>query len=368
MAYGPNTGWGGMGEWPCFLRQVQGHRQRRPYDVDTTYAMNEYKTLFGPARCDSWSWSPMTTSDFTAANNQARKELVGKLGDTSSFGATATAEGKKTLSTVVSVVTRLALAARHVRRLELFKASEVLGLALVEKDVKKVRYRYEYVSRKNGLGRVRVRTRVVTNQVHVDWGSGRSHVKSLASGWLLWSYGAKPLIQDIQNGMKVLTRELPATLVEARGRGEWKRRVDGSGQYRLMKAESRVKFKCYVRVKNPNLWLANQMGVINPILWVNEAIPFSFVIDWFSNLSDVLGQCTDFAGVEIIRPMRLCKSTITEEFYPSDGYQLPYGKQTVRFTRDMTIPPVKLLFAYERFEWQRGLNAISLLIGMLPKK
>lgn len=369
LSFGAVNGWGYTGYWKSYMKHVSGTRQRKPYNIFTHYEMNEYKTLFGPAGCDSWSWSPGTTEDVAKANNVARKEFISQLGDTSSFGATATAEGQKTLSTVATVITRLATAAMHVKRLNLFKAAEVLGLPYTEKVAKKSRYRTEYVSRKNGLGRIRVRTRVEYTETRVDWGTGRDHLKSAASGWLLWSYGAKPLIQDIQNGMEVFTRELPATTVSSRGYGNWTRTSNnGSGTTTKLEAETRVKFECQVRVINPNLWLANQLGLTNPLQWINEAIPFSFVLDWVSNLSDVISQISDFSGLEILNPCRITKSVIKEITLQTDGFQLNQGKQWTRFTRDATIPPVTLLFSYERFHVERGLNAISLLLGFLPKK
>lgn len=367
-AYMATSGWGDMGYIGIYQKIVSGMRQRKPYTIPTGYRMDEYKNLYGPGGL-SWSWSPGTTRDWAIANNLARKRFIAELGESSSFGATMTAELRETFGSVVTVITRLALAARQVRRLQFFKAAELLGLPYREVDVKKTRWRTEYVSRKNGYGKVRVRTKVLYNEVRIDWGSGRTHAKTAASGWLLWSYGAKPLISDIQNGMDVLTREFPEKFITSSGRGEWSSVYnDGNGNITTYKAESRVKFRASVRVNNPNKWLRNQLGLDNPLQWVNEAIPFSFVVDWFSNLSDVIGQFSDFNGLELIDPMRLSKCTIRQFEKYSGTYQLPSGKQAVRFMRDFQVPSATLTFGYERFEWQRGANAISLLVGFLPKK
>lgn len=117
-----------------------------------------------------------------------------------------------------------------------------------------------------------------------------------------------------------------------------------------------------VTVNNPNAHLANQLGLLNPIQWINEAIPLSFVVDWFSNLSQVISQLTDFVGLDVIKPITTRRFTGTEGVSHSGGSS---EKKFFVHKRKLEIPTAKLQFAYERFSWQRGLNAISLLIGAI---
>lgn len=347
----------------AYRRDIAGYRQKQPYNVPTWYESTEYKGT-GYMDADSWSWSAFQYG--ASAANQARAQFVGKLGDSSSFGATLTAELRETQNLVVGGITKLLRAARAVKKLRFFEAASLLGLPYTEKLVKRVHYRYEIVSKKNGLGRRRVRHRVVTYQTKMDWGTGRLHAKTLASGWLLWSYGVKPIAEDIHNAMQVLTRELPTTKVIGRGRQTTKWRTNlSSAIYVVRQAEVRVKCQAYVRVNNPNLWLANQLGLINPVQWVNEAIPFSFVLDWFSNLSQVISQLTDFVGLDVLEPCTVTIGIGHETQYENGSKW--YDIQHTKVARSLTIPTATLTFAYERFSWQRGLNAISLLIGFLPK-
>lgn len=348
--------------YTVYRKVISGYRQRQPYNVPTKYSSVEYSGS-GFTNADSWSWSAVSYGD--RATNAARAELVNKLGDSSSFGATLTAELRETRNLVVGGITKLLSAARAVKKLHFFEAATLLGLPYREKLVRRVHTRYEVVSRRNGLGRRRVRHRVVTYQTKIDWGTGRLHAKTLANGWLMWSYGVKPLATDIQNAMHVLTRELPTTRVTGRGRQvtTWSSN-QGSGVDVHCHAEVRVKCQAYVRIKNPNLWLANQLGLVNPVQWANEAVPFSFVIDWFSNLSQVISQMTDFVGLDVLDPCTVTLAIGREHrIHPSE----PYQKQHIQMSRSLSIPTAKLVFAYERFYWQRGLNAISLLVGLLPK-
>lgn len=352
-----------------YSKRKNGYRQRKPYNVPTPYWSQEFRLLSGYTDATSWNWNANDSSSVIKAKNLARQRFVNKLGDSSSFGSTATAEAKETWGMVVSTITRMATAARHVKRGNLFAAASELGLPYKEKVVNKVKYRYEYISRRNGYGRIRVKVKTVIPVIRVDWGSGRSYVKTAASGWLMWSYGVSPLMSDVQNGMEVLTRELPSTLIKSHGKSEEVR--DAPWRPYLItryKTVARVKVQAYVRVNNPNLWLANQMGLINPVQWINEAIPFSFVVDWFSNLSQIISQMTDFAGLDVLDPCTVCIAVGTEERIPLMATTWPYKKEQTQFVRTLSIPTAKLVFAYERFEWRRGLNAISLLVGFLPGK
>lgn len=350
-----------------YSRFQVGSRQKRPYTVPTSYVSREYKLLSGYTDCDSWNW--VATGNADVARNRARERLVNKLGDKASFGATLTAEARESYGLVVGGITALANAANCIRRGRLAEAASLLGLPYREKLVKRTHYRYEVVSRKNGLGRQRVRHRVTSYQRKFDWGTGRLHVKSAANGWLMWSYGASPMITDVHTAMAALTSELPSKLIVGVGRDTvtW-RKPFSSSAFTVFDAKIRVKSQCYVRVSNPNLWLANQLGLVNPVQWVNEAIPFSFVLDWVSNLSQVISQMTDFVGLDVLDPctVEICEGR--ETLYPLVVGPWPYSKQHTVITRSLGLPSVTLQFAYERFSWQRGLNAISLLVGFLPKK
>jgi hypothetical protein len=57
-----------------------------------------------------------------------------------------------------------------------------------------------------------------------------------------------------------------------------------------------------VQVTNPNMFLANQLGFLNPALVAWELVPFSFVVDWFVNVGAVISSMTDFMGCTLKDP------------------------------------------------------------------
>lgn len=339
---------GPHGPQVLYLKTMSGVTQKPPF-VDTAYTMIEMKRLSGES--DPSSWSVPSLYNMVEARNQARAKFVNKLGDASSFGATLTAERKATWGTVVSGITRAALAAKAVSRGQLGKAARHLGLEPPVAVIKPPKGK----KRRKGPGSGKYTTTLYRLP------GGKEGSQQLGNKWLWYSYGIKPLVGDIYNGMDVLQRPTPSTRVEGRG----KTFMTFTSTYYINTFESSVRCSADVRVKNPNLWLANQLGLVNPVQWINEGIPFSFVLDWFSNLSQVISQLTDFVGLEIENPIttEVCIQVETQK--PPFS---PYVKQRTTFSRTLTLPTAKLRFAYERFQWQRGANAISLLLQFLPKK
>lgn len=324
--------------------------------MNSPVTIRDMRTLSGETVADSWSWShtsntpgEISRADI-AAQNRAKAKFDDKLGDSSSFGATLTAERKETFGMVVSTVLRCAKAAREVKALRFARAARTLGLP----------YREFTVTKRHRVGSKGKYRYIKTKRRMSEWDNRRAVVKTAASGWLMWSYGVKPLMDDIYNGVDVLQRPNPRERV--RGSGRSSAVISGSGN--RISSKNTTRFIADVRVVNPNLWTANQLGLINPVSWGLEAIPLSFVVDWFSNLSQVVSQLTDYTGLSLDNPLKIV-TTLDHEVISGASAR---SKSRLTYTRTIEKPSAKLQFAYERFHWQRGLNAISLLIGVLPRK
>lgn len=352
--------WGPGTPYPTRIRlsvDVYGYRQKPPY-VSTAMS---YRKTFGIT--PGYSWGNNTDTDEiryraqTIATNIARKRFVGQLGDSSSFGATFLAERKATYGMVENGIVSAWKAARAARKGNLVKAAKELGVA--PPVVKTVR---TYPIGKRGK-----RKSMTTRKIVLP--TGREIAHNLAGRWLWYSYGVAPLMGDMFNAMDVLQREAPWTRV----RGTGKASTDSTRKYWVgitsytdsHTCQAKCSISADVRVKNPNLWLANQMGLVNPVQVVNEAIPFSFVVDWFSNLSQIIMQMTDFVGLEITDPVTK-KSSLQHTVTVGGGQFIRTGRFDL--DRTLSIPKAKLVFAPERVEWQRGLNAISLLITVFTGK
>lgn len=350
-----------------FFKSIQGYRQAKPYNIVTTVRSFTSRSLAGGADCRHGPWGDADLGVFgdaraiDRAGNQAYQRLMNQLGDGSSFGATLTAERKETASMVTGAVIKAARAARAVKKLDFRTAASTLGLPYLERTVKK------RVKGRNGKVRT-YRSRVMRLP------TGREVLKTSANGWLLWSYGVKPLVDDIKNGMDFLTRDQPDERFVAGGRTRTSRsRVQdlpwGTNRDDYA-ADVRVRSGAFIKVINHDAWLRNRMGLDNPVQWALEGVPFSFVVDWFSNLSSVISSLTDMNGLSVshgwtsIKDHRVFSNTWV---YPKEGSGFS-SKEAIIYRRSPGIVSPRLIFAYERPTWQRALNAISLLIGFLPRK
>lgn len=135
---------------------------------------------------------------------------------------------------------------------------------------------------------------------------GVSKSKSVASNYLEFHFGWSPLIGDIYDAIDVIQKPVKPKLVFGQARTSKGHEViqnfppiANTYGYNWQWGKSAVRLGAKIAVSNPNLALANNLGLINPALVVWELVPFSFVADWFVNVSQVLGSATDFLGLTL---------------------------------------------------------------------
>lgn len=124
--------------------------------------------------------------------------------------------------------------------------------------------------------------------------------KQYASVFLEYQFGWKPMINDIGSAIDVLQGPIP----QARFRGASRHNpglVDTTyaGKPAFCNYDIGVALQCDVVVSNPNLWLANQLGFVNPAAIAWELIPFSFLVDWFVPVGSFLDAYSAFWGLSI---------------------------------------------------------------------
>lgn len=129
------------------------------------------------------------------------------------------------------------------------------------------------------------------------------HVYSrhLADAWLTYSFGAKPLISDIEDAYNALRGMAEAAVdkVNIKGIG----RSDIASELRQVsnsllsyqdvhsRTEYSVRYKGAIKALPPGVgqlssWFGVSQWDIIPAVW--EAIPFSFIVDYFSNAGDMI--------------------------------------------------------------------------------
>ena len=185
-------------------------------------------------------------------------------------------------------------------------------------------------------------------------------------------YGWQPLINDIAEGAKVLSdpiAEKPLKAISAQS-------YSYAGGLGLTHVSERVTIKGRIRIDNPNLDLANRMGLLNVPYVVWDAFPFSFLIDQVVSVGNFLKGFTDFVGLVLIEGSITARRT---SFCPkSAGYRIIPGttnntwdpdarsvhaKKMVRVvTSSLPRPPLMLGTGLSP---GRALNNVALLLQFL---
>lgn len=283
----PPTPSGTVAVW--YQRQTSSHRQRKPYNLplDHVYSLkriSDFKatdsslnvTLNDPSCMqDSGAWGNMVNVN-QDAYNRAFKKFVDNLKTSQSEIGAALGERHQSLDMIEKRSRQLYRAFKAIKRLRFGDLANALEL----KSLK------------------------------------RRPLKSAADALLEYRFGWAPLVKDVSNAVGTLTRGLPSFLVKgtASGKGSWSNNPvkTGSGGLHVVEEHS-LQYVCHwllrarVRGFDPNLSLANELGLVNPVSVAWELVPFSFVVDYFVNVGEYLNGFTDLFGYEFAEQSRSIK-------------------------------------------------------------
>lgn len=132
--------------------------------------------------------------------------------------------------------------------------------------------------------------------------------RAIANRWLEYQWGVLPTLSDIYGAAEALATRLNEGMYHyytVRHREERVLDVTGflRGQHqytRLHRARARVKFS------SSSLMQLEALGITNPLASVYQLIPWSFCIDWVTNLGDILEGIDAFLGVDEVLIQRSC--------------------------------------------------------------
>lgn len=362
---------GGTPPGATFLEQRQRTKQAKPYDLPTAYFRNS--RYYGPVALTGvrqdpnyapraytsagdedtypmWALGPRASGFITDPMNKARARFVSDLGDNAQMAANL-AEGQQALNLIALSVQRVGRAYSLLKRGKVLSAARALGITTDDARVR----RYA--------------------------GTARRRVSRKASSiFLEWHFGWIPIATDIASAINFLSNQQMSG--HARGRSStrtnwvFKKTAGTPENPSYLRGEHSTYVRCEVgadwEVINPNLFLANRLGFVNPLSVVWEVTPFSWVIDWFTNVSQFLGQFGEFYGVAVTNAYNTyviedSVNSSSHEYYPADTLYrgVAFSGVSVITERKLGIPAVRLtMLPAKRLSVTRGLTAIAVLIQL----
>lgn len=123
--------------------------------------------------------------------------------------------------------------------------------------------------------------------------------ENAAETWLEYWFGWSPFINDFYSVGEVMTQPVPGGKYAGTAKSPWYL----SGESRVWKIHGSGSFVAKVGgevyLENPNQFLMQQLGLVNPAQVVWELIPFSFLVDWVTDFGSFLGSYSDFFGCSV---------------------------------------------------------------------
>lgn len=196
------------------------------------------------------------------------------------------------------------------------------------------------------------------------------------SGTLLaFRYGVLPLMSDLATTAGILSQEYRDEVRLRKSASKPWNGPSGPESEPWLGHES-VVLTATVKCTNPNLLLANRLGIINPQLWLWDAMPWSFVLDWWFPIGSFLSNFTASVGLAFVGGSITRTRSFSSKWHVNTAYsfkscsyngdRVVHGKRKVRTLGSLPIP---LSVPYgSGLGIQRGQNALALCAQLLSKK
>lgn len=206
----------------------------------------------------------------------------------------------------------------------------------------------------------------------------RRDKEPLANQILEVEFGWRPLFSDIHSALFTVCKDgIPDSWIRASHRVHaYDYRTQFRPGYENRSWEhtaTRSSTMCArVAISNPNLWLLNRLGLINPFVVAWDLVPWSFVANMFININQLLHSLTDWVGLDVqdLSTTRTTRSLIRFKGRNQMHEGLLLETENTFRQTDRTLnskPDVSLRFKAPELNWETVLIASSLAVQRVNK-
>jgi hypothetical protein len=208
-----------------------------------------------------------------------------------------------------------------------------------------------------------------------------SNAKFAGNNWLEYHFGWEPLVKDVYASMEILhnpVKKFASIHGSAKTSADYSSGVQNGGSVSSIntyKWTAQFKQGAFINaIQDPQLHTLEQLGVINPAVLAWEVVPFSFVVDWFVNVGDVLRSYSDFAGmtltnswsISIVRCTNFCHTWLNPGYSAVNGTNRYSSGNGLRVVRSSGLTgPVLNVRPFRLPSVTRAATAVSLLTQAL---
>lgn len=196
----------------------------------------------------------------------------------------------------------------------------------------------------------------------------RSSPKIASTLWIEYWFGWSPTINDIQAAGRILDSEPPVGSIPFKVATGLKWQMSRKPTYSTplgyeVDCQSYAKAGGSFTLVNPNLALAQRMGLLNPLTIVVNVTAWSWLLGWFINLNQWVDSLTAFSGYKFMN-CYVTRYTVfqgqkrTQDWPTGWNYYNVQGMFTRRYLR---LPVVRLHFKSFNLSLTRAATAVSLL-------
>lgn len=157
------------------------------------------------------------------------------------------------------------------------------------------------------------------DEVLAKLSTSRVTAKKAAGVHLEIIFGWMPLVAEVVAVTETLCQQAfpPAYVV---GRGKYLNRSvyveklpQNTTHTHRVETQGRVTLSATIQISNPNLWLAERAGALNPASVAWDLVPWSFVVNMFVNTGTLVNSLTDFAGLSFLSCSRTYNDKVWDD-------------------------------------------------------